>query len=180
MRVMSRAVKAAAVALMMSSAVVPAAMASGVHAETSARWRGAVSHPVRDSVYPRHSMPDVDALHYGLRLSWAPHLSRLTGREALTFRATHRADRIRLAFGRAMHVRGVRLDGHRVRVTHPGAVLVVHHRVGADSVHRLVLRYAGRPPTAEPPARQRNAVGMFHTRSGDVFTNDEPVGAFRW
>jgi len=59
-------------------------------------------------------------------------------------------------------------------------VLVVRHPVAAGSVHTLVIEYAGRPGLAGPLNAQRDEVGMFRTRHRDIFTNDEPVGAYTW
>lgn len=136
--------------------------------------------PTRDSVYPTPSNPGVDALHYGLRLRWAPATHRLHGTEVLTFRAARTTRTVRLALGPTMHVRAAKLDGHRVRATHPEATLVIDHAVRKGSHHTLRLQYAGMPPKAPPLRAQRDALGIYHTSSGDAFTNDEPVGAHHW
>ncbi len=125
-------------------------------------------------------MPGVDAWHYGLSLRWAPAQHRLHGDETLTFRAARGTRVVRLALGGRMRVSSAQLDGRPVRVSHAKQVLVVHHAVRAGSMHALRIRYAGTLPQAPPLALQRNAVGMYRTRTGDVFTNDEPVGAFHW
>jgi hypothetical protein len=60
------------------------------------------------------------------------------------------------------------------------STLVLQRPIRRNSVYRAFLRYVGTPAKARPPVEQRNAVGMFRTRRGDIFTNDEPVGAFSW
>lgn len=150
------------------------------HGATScAPWCSAVSTTRVDSVYPRHSMPDVDALHYDLQLQWAPRRDRLRSHEDLRFRAARTVRAVHLALGPRMHVSSARLDGHPVQYTHHGALLALRRGVAAGTLHRLVLSYGGRLPQAPPIWGQRNAVGMFHMRHR-VYTNDEPVGAFTW
>ncbi|MGH3411970.1 MAG: M1 family metallopeptidase [Marmoricola sp.] len=170
--------------LVVPVAALPAAAAVRPGCATphvSRGWCRATSRPVRDSVYPGPSHPGVDALHYLLRLRWRPGLLRLSGDETLRFRATRQAPDVPLALAARLHVRSVRLDGRHVPHSHHGRTLLVHHRVRRGSVHTLRIRYAGHAPRALPLARQRNAVGLFHTRHGrDVFTNDEPVGAYTW
>lgn len=157
------------------------ARASGCpHPAVPAAWCAATSHPKRDSVYPAPSHPLVDALHYTLRLRWQPDHLRLRGDETLVFRARGTSSDVKLALARRVRVTAVRIDGRRVAAAHPGGTLVVRHRVSAGSVHRLRIRYATAPRLAVPLYLQRNAVGVFHTADGDIFTNDEPVGASTW
>ena len=143
-------------------------------------WCAATSRPRRDSVYPAPSHPAVDALHYLLRLRWQPAGRRLDGDEVLVFRAARRASTVRLALADRVGVGAAWLDGRRVPHAHTGGTLVVRRPVSAGSVHRLRVRYTTAPRAAAPPRAQRNADGVFHTPAGDVFTNDEPVGASTW
>ncbi len=63
-----------------------------------------LSDPVEDPYYPDLSNPEVDVLHYGLRLTYdAPTLS---GTATVTFRATGATDTIRLDLSDALD-RGV-------------------------------------------------------------------------
>ena len=160
--------------------VASAASAATCPANVPAGWCEAVSHPVRDSVYPAPSHPAVDALHYRLRLDWQPARHRLLGDETLTFRAADRVPTVRLALAHRVQVSSVRLDGRRADQDHPGGVLVVRHGAQRGSVHVLRIRYATAPRAAEPLFAQRNATGVFRTPAGDIFTNDEPVGASTW
>lgn len=159
---------------------LPSASAAACPSGVPAGWCQAVSHPVRDSVYPAPSHPAVDALHYRLRLDWRPGHHRLLGDETLTFRAARRVPVVRLALAHRVQVGTVRLDGRPVAHDHPRGVLLVRHGAGRGSVHTLRIRYATTPRHAEPLFAQRNATGVFHTPGGDVFTNDEPVGASTW
>jgi len=170
----------AAAAGLLVTVLPGAASAASCPSGVPTSWCEAVSHPVRDSVYPAPSHPAVDALHYRLRLNWQPARHRLLGDETLTFRAAHRVPMVRLALAHRVHVRFVRLDGRPVVHDHPRGVLLVRHGAVRGSVHVLRIRYATEPRPARPLFDQRNATGAFRTPSDDVFTNDEPVGASTW
>jgi len=152
----------------------PSAVAPGLAA--------AVSSPHEDSVYPHAGDPGVDALHYALELTWEPSTGLLDGVEELTFRATADADEVRLDLGEALEPTDVRLDGEPVDVTHEGASLVVEGPVTADAQHVLSLAYAGRPVPVRAPAQRRDqtTIGLHVTPEGELWTMQEPYGAFTW
>lgn len=142
----------------------------------------AVSEPVEDSVYPAPGDPGVDALHYGLDLDWAPGQRRLEATATVTFRATATAPRIRLALGAPLRVGDVTLDGEPVPTTHRGDQLVVRAPVEADGRYELVVPYSGTPePTPAPTTRgDFSTLGFTVTDAGEVWTMQEPYGAFTW
>lgn len=142
----------------------------------------AVSEPVEDSYYPDYGDPGVDALHYDLALTWRPQERVLDGTETLTFRAAATAAEVRLALDDPLAVSSVELDGAPVEVTREGDTLVVHAPVTQDQEYVLRLAYSGQPqPVAAPTGRQdTGTVGFTVTDDGEVWTMQEPYGAFTW
>ena len=142
----------------------------------------AVSRPVEDSVYPHVGDPRVDALHYRLDLTWDPEARELTGEATITFRATRRARAFQLDLGAPLDVTGATLDGETVRTVHRGKDLVVRAPVVADQRYELVVAYDGSPrPTPAPTTRQDfSSTGFTVTETGEVWTMQEPFGAFTW
>jgi aminopeptidase N len=137
---------------------------------------------VEDSVYPDVGDPGVDALHYGLRLAWDDAARTLSGQESLTFRSTGTADHVQLDLEPQLAVRSVSLDGHRAEADHRGKDLVVHGDFVADRVYRLDLTWSGTPkPVPAPTTRSDfSTVGLTTTRSGEIWTMQEPYGAYTW
>jgi len=152
-----------------------------VHADSTA-YDAALSTPRADSVYPSVGDPGVDALHYGLQLSWDPGHSLLTGTETLLFRATRGADRFQLDLGHPLVVAHATLDGHPVKVRHDAKDLVVDAPVAADSRHVLQLSYSGTPEPVRAPTDRPDfdTTGWTTTRDGSVWTMQEPYGAYSW
>jgi len=177
---MALALGAAAMTLPGSTSEASASHVPCLGGQLVSRWCAAVSRTRRDSVYPGPARPVVDALHYRLRLDWAPAQHKLRGAETLTFRATRDSSVVRLALARRIKLTHARLDGRRVQWRRHGSTLVLQRPIRRNSVHRVFLRYVRTPAKARPPLEQRNAVGMFRTERGDIFTNDAPVGAFSW
>ncbi|NPD04246.1 M1 family metallopeptidase [Nocardioides sp. zg-1308] len=142
----------------------------------------ALSEPVEDSVYPQAGDPSVDALHYGLDLAWDPDGSRLTGEATITFRATRAAPRFQLDLGAPLEVGEVTLDGEVVRTAHRGKDLVVRAPLEADGRHELVVSYAGTPRPAPAPTTRSDfsTTGFTVTDTGEVWTMQEPFGAYTW
>jgi aminopeptidase N len=143
----------------------------------------AVSSPREDPYYPAKGDPGVDALHYRLRLSWFPATRTLTGTARIRFRVPVAEDRVQLDLGDPLRVRSVRLDGARKPFSHPGKNLVVRTGpLAADSRHTLVVSYRGTPrPVALPTTRSDSqTAGWTTTRRGEVWTMQEPFGAFTW
>ena len=148
----------------------------------AAAYDDARSTPVEDSLYPDVGDPGVDALHYDLRVSWDVASRTLTGHEELLFRATADADHVRLDLAATMVPSAVTLDGEPVRFTHPGKDLVLQTPVVADEEHTLVLDYAGKPAPVRAPSTRRDTetIGMTVAPTGDLWTMQEPYGAFTW
>jgi aminopeptidase N len=143
----------------------------------------ALSSPRVDPYYPAKGDPSVDALHYGLRLHWSAGSHVLRGVARIRFRAPVAESQVRLDLARPLHVRAVRVDGHTVSYAHPGDDLVVDTgALTADSRHTLVVSYRGRPrPVAAPSTRTDvQTVGWTTTKRGEVWTMQEPFGAFTW
>jgi aminopeptidase N len=142
----------------------------------------AVSTPVEDSVYPQAGDPRVDALHYDLDLTWDPRARELTGEATITFRAARRARSFQLDLGAPLDVSEATLDGQTVRTVHRGKDLVVRAPVVADQRYELVVAYTGTPqPTPAPTTRRDfSTTGFTVTETGEVWTMQEPFGAFTW
>ena len=166
------------------SLVGGALTAGGAAAVAAPSYDAARSTPVEDPYYPGKGDPSVDALHYELSLRWAPSTRTLRGTAQITVRATSDSSRLQLDLGAPLHVSRVRLDGRAVTYSHPGKDLVVDTGAALPrgSRHVLAVAYAGRPrPVAAPTTRADiPAVGWTVTRRGEVWTMQEPFGAFTW
>lgn len=142
----------------------------------------AQSTPVEDSVYPAVGGPDVDALLYDLDLAWEPEARTLTGTATITFRAARDAKKFSLDLAAPLAVESLTLDGSEAAYAHRGKDLVVKQRVTKDSQHELVISYAGKPkPVPAPTTRgDFSTLGFTVTDRGEVWTMQEPYGAFSW
>jgi aminopeptidase N len=149
----------------------------------AASYDGATSHPREDPYYPAKGDPRFDALHYGLDLRWAPAVRRLHGTATIRFRAMRDTSALQLDLGHPLTVSSVRLDGHRIRSTHP------HNHLNLQtgplvrrSRHTLRITYAGTPRPVRAPTTRSDlvTVGWTTTRSRSVWTMQEPFGAFTW
>lgn len=142
----------------------------------------AVSEPVEDSVYPGAGDPGVDALHYDLDLAWAPGPRRLQGTATITLRATGDAPSLQLDLAGSLRVTALTLDGRPASYRHRGKDLQVTGPVRADRRYRLVVDYAGRPrPEPAPTTRPDfTTLGFTVTPQGEVWTMQEPYGAYSW
>jgi aminopeptidase N len=145
-------------------------------------YDAAISRPREDSVYPSVGDPGVDALHYGLDLSWDDRAMRLTATETVLFRATRTADHVQLDLARQLLVRHVWLDGKVVSFRHDAKDLVIAAPVQADSRHVLQVTYAGVPePVTAPTDRPDfSTTGWTVAGDGTVWTMQEPYGAYSW
>lgn len=142
----------------------------------------AESVTVEDSVYPNVGDPGVDALHYGLDLAWDPQEELLDGVATIVFRATAAAPEFRLDLGDPLEVGAATVDGLEVEVEHNGDQLVVKSPVRAGERYLLEVEYAGTPaPVRAPTVRDDlTSVGWTITDDGQVWTMQEPYGAFTW
>lgn len=145
-------------------------------------YKPALSTPVEDSVYPNMGDPGVDSLHYDLDLAWDPDTQVLDGTATLAFRATTTAREFRLDLGDPLKVERATVDGTEVEVEHNGKDLVVRSAVRADERYELVVDYSGTPePTPAPSTRSDfTSLGWTITEDGEVWTMQEPYGAFTW
>jgi aminopeptidase N len=142
----------------------------------------ALSDPVEDSVYPAVGDPRVDALLYDLDLSWDPEGRRLTAGAAITFRATRTAPRFQLDLGPGLTVGQVALDGEPVGFVRRGKNLVVRAPIETDERYELTMDYVGTPEPAPAPTTRRDfsTTGFTITDTGEVWTMQEPYGAYTW
>ncbi|CAN5564779.1 M1 family metallopeptidase [soil metagenome] len=143
----------------------------------------AVSPVKEDSYFPAVGDPSVDVLHYGLDLDWRDKQRRLAGTATLAFRSPRAQDQVQLDLDRHLAVSSVELDGAAVSFTHPGKDLVVE--TGAlerDSRHTLVIAYAGKAKPYEFPGSRGDipALGWTTVHGGEVWSMQEPYGAFTW
>jgi aminopeptidase N len=141
-----------------------------------------LSEPREDSVYPNVGDPGMDALHYGLDLAWDPEERLLDATATVVLRATGRAPELRLDLGDPLEVTAVTLDGEDVEWEHNGKDLVVLAPVAEDERYVLAVDYEGEPePTRAPTTRQDlSTTGWTVTPEGEVWTMQEPYGAFTW
>jgi aminopeptidase N len=142
----------------------------------------AESTPVEDSVYPDVGQPDVDALLYDLDLAWAPSGRTLTAAATIAFRAARDTRTFRLDLGPALDVGSVTLDGDEAAYAHRGKDLVVREPLTEGDRHELVVSYSGTPrPVPAPTTRSDfSTVGFTVTDRGEVWTMQEPYGAYSW
>jgi aminopeptidase N len=142
----------------------------------------ALSTPVEDSVYPAVGDPRVDALHYDLDLAWDPESEQLTARAVITFRAALTAPRFQLDLGAPLTVGRVALDGEPIDFARRGKDLVLRAPIEADRRYELSLDYVGTPEPAPAPTTRRDfsTTGFTITPTGEVWTMQEPFGAYTW
>jgi len=142
----------------------------------------AVSKPVEDSYYPAHGDPGVDTLHYGLDLTWKPATKTLTGTATIALRAARDADRLRLDLLDALKVSLVVLDGEATKWVQRHDQLQVLAAMKAGERHVLEVTYAGTPAPVPAPTTRTDftQTGMEITRDGEIWTMQEPFGAYTW
>ena len=141
-----------------------------------------LSSPVEDSYYPAKGDPGVDALHYDLDLTWLKKARQLRGVAKVRFRATGDDTRFQLDLSGAMNVRSVKVDGIPMPFSHRGKTLFVERPVVEDVRYTARIVYRGTPQPARGPASRSDIarVGMRVTPGGQLWTMQEPYGAFTW
>lgn len=141
-----------------------------------------LSAPSEDSYYPDKGDPGIDTLHYDLDLTWLKKARRLRGIAEIEFRATEADSQFQLDLAGPMHVRGVTVDNRAVSFTHSGKTLYVRSPVATNSRHTVAIKYRGTPRTAKGPASRSDIarVGMRVTEKGQLWTMQQPFGAFTW
>ncbi|MGN0062713.1 MAG: M1 family metallopeptidase [Nocardioides sp.] len=142
----------------------------------------ALSTPTEDTVYPEVGDPGVDALHYGLDLTWDDAEEELTGTAQVTFRATGDAEEFQLDLAGHLEVGSVSVDGTEVAFDHDGKDLVVERAVGLDERHTVTITYAGpAQPVPAPTVRSDvSTLGLTLADDGSLWTMQEPFGAHTW
>ncbi|MGD9960045.1 M1 family metallopeptidase [Nocardioides sp.] len=142
----------------------------------------ALSDPLEDSYYPDQGDPGIDTLHYGLDLTWDPEDTVLTGIATVDLRATTDAVDFQLDLLEALSVSELTVDGNRVDFDQDDDQLVVEQAVRADQRYTVVISYAGTPaPVPAPTTRSDfSTTGLTVTPSGEIWTMQEPYGAFTW
>lgn len=151
--------------------------------EPDASYKEALSHPVTDSYYPKHSVAYLDTLHYGLDLDWRPRAKRLTGIATIRFRVTTARDSVRFALGAPLKVSRAIVDGKPATSTRAGnSVTVDTGSLKANSRHTVAISYAGTPALIQEPALRSDVQrdGFHIGPTGDAWTFQEPFGAFTW
>ena len=173
-----------AVVAALLATVVPVASAQTpvAHDRTHDRWAGAVSRLHRDTTYPAHGGTVVDALHYGLKLRWAPATKTLTGHETLTFRAARSATRFSVELLNSLAVSSARVNGTSTIPTHSNDHLTFHVPVQRGSRYVLRLTYAGVPHPVPAPTHRSDfsTLGFTPMPDGSAWTMQEPFGAYTW
>jgi aminopeptidase N len=140
------------------------------------------SEPVEDPYYPETSNPEIDVLHYFLDLDWDG--ATLKGQATLTFRLTRSTDSARLDLADNLAVHGVALDG--ARIDHAQADDGLQLETGAldvGSTHTMTIDYSGSPEPTEAPSMRADmteGLGWLLDEEGNVYTFQEPYGAFTW
>ena len=142
----------------------------------------ALSTPVEDSYYPDRGDPGIDTLHYGLDLTWDPDAATLTGTADIALRATADAERLQLDLLDALAVTSLTVDGEDVDFSQADDHLVIDLPVLADERHALEISYAGTPAPVPAPTERSDfsSTGMNVTADGELWTMQEPFGAFTW
>ncbi len=142
----------------------------------------ALSTPVEDSVYPAVGDPRIDALLYDLDLGWDPGARRLEASAIVTFRAARTSKRFQLDLGAELTVGRLELDGESVGFVRRGKNLVIKAPIEADQRYELSLDYVGTPRPAPAPTTRRDfsTTGFTVTDTGEVWTMQEPYGAYTW
>ena len=181
-RVVAGPVIAALAVAALSACEATAERPGGTAPAPQGSLEGALSDPVEDAFYPEVGDPGVDALHYGLDLTWDPDARLLTGRERLTFRSTEDDEDFQLDLDPALTVSEVRVDGEVAEHAQDGKDLVVSAEVEEDSRYGVEIDYSGSPvPVPAPTTRPDLAdVGWTTMPDGDVWTMQEPFGAYTW
>jgi aminopeptidase N len=153
------------------------------HSRSAAPYSAALSSPRADPYYPATGTTSLDALHYGLDLTWDASARTLSGTDTVRFRATRDESTVSLDLAAPLVVSSVDLDGRPVTTAHSGHVLVV--KTGAlhrNSRHTLTIHYAGQPHPAPAPTTRKDIpdLGWTVTPSGQAWSLQEPYGAYTW
>ena len=171
------------VTLVCASALLAALLPADAQS-ARAPYERAISHPKHDPYYGSHGSTKVDALHYGLRLRWAPVTDTLTGTAVIRFRVAREVRRaVSLDLGDPLAVSSARLDGVAKPVTRGrNKIRVATGDLTKDSRHTLTITYAGTPKPIHAPTTRADfqTLGWTITKTHQVWTMQEPFGALTW
>lgn len=145
-------------------------------------WSAGKSSPVADPLYPAYGHADVDVLHYGLDLAWAPETKTLTGQATLRLRAVSDLTAVKLDFSAAYTIDAVTLNGATVTGVVTDGDLAVPGTVAKDAFATLVVKYHGTPTTVPMPSHRTDTepLGLTVAKDGGLWTMQEPYGASTW
>ncbi|GLW28964.1 M1 family metallopeptidase [Actinoplanes regularis] len=145
-------------------------------------WQAGRSTPVADKLYPEHGNAGLDVLQYDLKLDWKPTEKLLTGRATLRVRPTVAASEIKLDFAN-LSVDTVTVDEKSATGTLAKEKLTIPATLVADQPVTVVVEYHGTPKQVSYPSHRRDAkegVGLRPTKTGGLWTMQEPWGAMTW
>ncbi len=136
----------------------------------------------QDSYYPNHGDPGIDVLGYDLNLRWYPKTPKLRGVATLRIRAVQDAPQFQLDLAKRLAVSSVRVGDLDAPYTHDGQDLVVTDPVQAGKTYDVTVTYAGAPHQVKAPTSRVDVRGLgWHTtKDGQVWTIQEPYGAYTW
>lgn len=139
------------------------------------------SHPA-EPYYPEFGNPEIDVLHYELRLRWSPRTRSLRATATLNIRMTRSSTVIPLDFDGGLTVDAVTLNSREVDARRPGNDLIVPagKRLAPGTSVTLTVRYHGQPHPADAPMVRAPTIGLFSSPSGAAWAVQEPYGAFTW
>ncbi|MFB9462235.1 M1 family metallopeptidase [Streptomyces cinereospinus] len=131
-----------------------------------------------DPYFPHAGNGGYDVTHYGLTLSYTPGTRQLTGRAAITARATQDLSAFDLDL-RGLTVGQVTVDGTAARWNRAGQELTVRPRDGLAEgrTFRVAVRYSGTPATITDPDGSQE--GWLPTDDGALALG-QPVGSMAW
>ncbi|GAA2866170.1 M1 family metallopeptidase [Nonomuraea rubra] len=132
-----------------------------------------------DPYFPGQGNGGYDALHYDLTLDYDPSSGRLSGRAAISARATQALSRFNLDLVDTLSVRSVTVDGRPAAYAQSGSELVVtpSRTLRDRRGFSVVVRYDGSPAHVIDPDGSKD--GWIKTEDG-VFNANEPQGAMTW
>ncbi|KAB1147319.1 M1 family metallopeptidase [Streptomyces luteolifulvus] len=133
---------------------------------------------LRDPYFPKAGNGGYDVTHYELRLRYDPGRNRLTGKAALTARATRDLSAFDLDL-KGLDVERVGVEGRRARWNRTGQELTVrpHGSLDKGETFRVTVRYSGTPKAITDPDGSQE--GWLRTRDGALALG-EPLGSMTW
>ena len=167
---MSRSVRLRPAAALLAAALALTACDDG------SSGRGAAG--VVDPYFPKAGNGGYDVSHYGLTLAYDPADGRLTGRAALTARATGHLTSFDLDLW-GLDVTKITVEGAEAGFDRDGQELTVRppHDLDKGETFGVTVEYAGRPRTITDPDGSKE--GWLRTADGALALG-EPTGSMAW